>query len=223
LRPSLPLVALVAAAAALALVAAYATVNSDRSYYAYGDITSANEAVNIKVYRGHFALPAGGQGAAILGEVGNITANVTNGVPIAHPFMIVKRQGDVENVKLLIRWVNARQVAHYFDYVKILFISAAKAGQYSFNDGTNDIYFENATLNGGQVKGFVTLRKPVTIITLDNNDFNFDDLLNQNVSSGSWENNTMAVLYAKVYYEGKEGMMETNLPLIFNVKLLQTS
>jgi len=220
LKPSSPLVALVAAAAALALVAAYATVNSDRSYYAYGDITSKNEAVNIKVNRDSFTLSAGGQGAALLGKEGKVTGNNSASNSLnGEPFILVERQGDVENVKLLIRWVNARQVARYFDYVKILFILANKQ-LVTETSGGDTYYYEKAVVSGGQVKGFVTLRKPVTIITLDDNDFNFGNLSG---NADQWVNNTKAVIFAKVYYEGKEGMMETNLPLIFNVKLLQTS
>jgi len=165
------LVALVAAAAALALVAAYATVNSDRSYYAYGDITSANEAVNISVTP--FDLPdskglsAGGQGMFQVAD-----------------WIKVTNQSDIENVKLLIRWVNYKQFKPYFEYIKIL-----------LNDST------------GQIKGYVDLKHPKTIVTIDAEDFGTDGY-----SMG-----------AIVYYELKEGKMMTDLPFIFNIKLLQSS
>jgi len=158
----------VAAAAALALVAAYASVTSDRSYYAYGDITAANESINVKVYAKSFSLSAGGQG----------TQNFTN-------FTEIVRQGDVQNVKLLVRWVNAKQAARYFDYIQILLVD------------DND-----------QVKGLLTPRKPAAMLTFDDDDFGSDNAIN---------------ITAVVYFEGKEGMMFQNLPLIFNVKLLQTS
>jgi len=167
-RPNLPLLALVAAAAALALVAAYASVTSDKSYYAYGDITADKEAVDIKVYAKTFSLPAGSQG----------TKSFTN-------FTEIVRQGDVQNVKLLVRWVNAKQVASHFDYIQILLVD-----------------------DNNQVKGLLTPRKPAAMLTFDNDDFGSDNAIN---------------ITAVVYFEGKEGVMFQNLPLIFNVKLLQTS
>jgi len=170
-RPNLPLLALVAAAAALALVAAYASVTSDRSYYAYGDITSQNEAVNIVVSRAQFTLNgAGDQG----------TSSAT--------LFYVKNQSDIENVKILVRWVNAKQVAKYFDYIRILL------------NGTDD----------AQVKGYLDPKHTATIITLDAEDL-------KNGGNDGYQ------IDAVVYWEAKEGMMFQNLPLIFNVKLLQVS
>jgi len=219
LRPSLPLVALVAAAAALALVAAYATVNSDRSYYAYGDITSANEAVNIKVYRDSFTLSAGGQGVDYFGRGGILYSNKSGVTPNPHAtWLLVERQGDVENVKIRIEWVNAKQVAHYFDYVKILI----QLGKLTVDNASSNDMNVSADFSNPQVKGLLTLRKNTAIITLDDNDFTKITIHHYRGGTSDLVINA-APLRLVVYYEGKEGMMETNLPLIFNVKLLQTS
>jgi len=173
-RPNLPLLALVAAAAALALVAAYASVTSDRSYYAYGDITADKEAVDITVSRADFTL----NGA---GDQGKDTKLLFK----------VKNQSDIENVKIRVSWVNAKQVAKYFDYIRILLKGVDKN-------------------NNAQVKGYLDPEHTSTIITLD-----ADDLGNANADGYHVE--------AVVYWEAKEGMMFQNLPLIFNVKLLQVS
>jgi len=97
----------------------------------------------------------------------------------------ISKGDDVENVKLMFRIVNVWQLRAYLDYLKIV-----------LNDTSN------------QVKGVITLRHPVDIVTLDSDDFNSD----------GWCN-----ISATAYYEAKEGMLFSNLPVIVQVKLLQTS
>jgi len=105
----------------------------------------------------------------------------------------VTKNDDVENVKLMFRIVNVWQLRAYLDYLKIV-----------LND------------TSGQVKGVLTLRKPVDIVVLDTDDFKAN-------ADGGDDNDNSIVLYGTAYYEAKEGMLFSNLPVIVQVKLLQTS
>jgi len=169
---TIALAALMASSIGLVLLAGYASVLSDRSYYAYGDIEAKNEPINIIVHPVKVSMSAGSQGVK------------------KDLLMTIVAQDDVENLKLLVRWVDAAQIARYFDYINIILFG-----------------------EDGQIKGMLTPRKPTAMITIDH-----DDILSGNNDGVPGYNIT-----AVIYYEVKEGYLFSDLPLVFNVKLLQTS
>ena len=169
---TLALAVLVASSIGLVVLAGYASVLSDRSYYAYGDVKAENEPVNIIVHPVKVSMSSGSQGTK------------------SSLLMTIVAQSDVENIKLLVRWVNAGQVAGYFDYINIMLFG-----------------------EDGQIKGMLTPRKPTAMLTIDHDDIVFGN------THGVPGYNITAV----IYYEVKEGYLFSDLPLVFNVKLLQTS
>jgi hypothetical protein len=178
--------------------------------------------INITNYSLHFI--GGELGETLLGGEGVFKVSGCFLGSTVNPFFYVRRMADVENVKLLVKWVNAKQFAPYFDYVKIALVLAnvSKGIGHSCSLVVNT-WYENITVEGGQVKGYVSIRKPETIITIDKDDFRIDDFQRGGFPPRWILNNSIAAFYGVVYYEGREGMMATKLPFIFDIKLLETS
>jgi len=96
------LVGLVLAAVGIALLLGYASVRSERSYYAYGEVSARNESVNVVVEPAEIVASSGAQGV-----------NVSFGIRVV-------KGSDVENVKLLFVLVNVGQLEEYLDYLSIV-------------------------------------------------------------------------------------------------------
>ncbi|BES81132.1 hypothetical protein [Pyrodictium abyssi] len=224
---TLAIAGIIASAAALALLAGFATTQSPlNSFYATGTAEAVSEPIDVvSKLNTNIAPAAGAQGSEDMG------------------FVLVPVRADVNDVKLLVKIANAAQLRPYFKYLQLQITSA-------FN--TN----ESAIGNYSEIKAVLSLQKPKAVIILDAEDLFNIAKLNETAASipanvtfwvpgspsdkieignatGSWQitksgvfngmgnDATFAVLTVKAFYEAREGMLFDSLPVILNFQVLQ--
>ena len=128
---TLALVALVASAAALALLAGYASVVGDRTSYVSGIISTTSKAIKIDYPKQEFQI------STAAGDQGH-----TKG-----PLFVIEKNSNITDVKLVVKLVNANQIARVTKYFDLL------------------LEANNQTL------GYLSPSHPVAILTLDSKDF----------------------------------------------------
>ena len=102
-RSALALIGILASAAALALLAGYATTLSPLNFFAIGKSDVASEPIDVKNELSNLTPAAGAQGHV---DLGNIT---------------IYARSDVNITKLKISIANAKQLAPLFDYFMVKF------------------------------------------------------------------------------------------------------
>ncbi|BES80482.1 hypothetical protein [Pyrodictium abyssi] len=150
---TLALAGIVASAAALALLAGFATTQSPlSSFYATGEAQAVSEPIDVESHLtvNSIAPAAGAQGKIYMGYV-----------KITEP-----NNAQVDTVKLKVTLANAAQLRPYFDYLQLVIESKATTS------GEVD-----------EIKAVLSLEKPSAVIILDDEDLGSDNQANITVTA----------------------------------------